>query len=135
MDFVEGGVGGGDEPGGEGPRPVPAGASAANAAVEQEIEDEVFGEVGRLADEEVDGVKGRAAKGRYKPVENGADDGGGVLGGEGVGGRGEDDGAPEQGGPPGVKPRGDYGFGRDAMADLIEGRCRARIAPGFGRGH
>jgi len=135
MDFVEGGVGGGDEPSGEGPGPVPTGAGAANAAVEEEIEDEVFRQVGRLADEEVNDFKSRRTQSRNEPMQGGSNNDGGVIGGKSVCGGGEDDGAPEQCRPPGVEPRGKDGFGRDALADLIEGGSGARIAPGFGRGH
>ncbi len=135
MDFVEGGVGCGDEPCGEGPGPMPADARTANAAVEQQIENEIFGEVRGFADEEVDGVKSRFAEGGREPAENDPENGGGVFGGKSVRGSGEDDGTPEQGGPPGAEPGGSHGFGRDAVSDLAEGGGGPRFAPGFGRGH
>ena len=135
MDFVQGGVARGDEPGGEGPGPVPTDARAANAAVQQRIENEVFGEMRRLADVVMDDFKGGIAEGRREPAENGPNDGARVCGGKGVCGSCEDNDAPEQGGPPGTEPAGNQGFGRNAVADLVERGGGARIAPGFGRGH
>src|SRR5579871_2960274 len=45
VDFVEAGVAGGDDEGGDAPGPVPADAGTADAAEKQNAEDEVFGEV------------------------------------------------------------------------------------------
>ena len=135
MDFVEGGVGGSDEPGGESPGPVPAAARSANAAIKENKEDEVFGEVSGLADEVVDGVNAFVGDGRNEPPENGFDNHAGVGGREGVCGGEENDGGPEQGGPPGAQPGRDEGEKGDAMPDLVEIGGGRWVAPGFGRGH
>jgi len=55
--FVEGGVGSGDEPGGPGPGPTPAGMREADSAEKDQIENEVLGEVRGFADEVVDDVE------------------------------------------------------------------------------
>lgn len=57
MDFVEGGIGGGDEPRAESPGPVPATTRAANATVEKKEKDEVLDEMGAFANEEMNGVE------------------------------------------------------------------------------
>jgi hypothetical protein len=135
VNFVEAGIGGGDEPGGGGPRPAPVGAAGADAAIEKNEEDEVFGEVGAFADEEMEVVDGVGGERGQEPAENGFDDGAGVEGREGVRGEKEDEKGPEDGGKPGTKPGGKKGFGRDAIADFVEIGGGARIAPGFGGGH
>jgi len=94
VDLVESSVGGSDEPCGEGPGPMPTVARAADATVEQHIENEIFGEVRGLANEVVDGLKGRIAEGWHEPVQNGTEDTGGMGIREGVGGSDEDDRAP-----------------------------------------
>jgi len=86
-----------------------------------------------LADEIMDGVKGRFAERWREPVQNGSEDGGGVFGGKSVGGSEEDNHTPEQGGPPGAEPAGNHGFGRNAVTNLVEIGGGPRIAPWFGR--
>jgi len=56
VNFVEAGVTRSDGERGEGPGPAPAFAVAAEAAKEEEIEDEVVGEVGGLAQSEIQGI-------------------------------------------------------------------------------
>jgi len=53
VDFVKGRISSSNEPGEESPRPAPAGAFATNAAVEQQIENEILREMGAFADEVV----------------------------------------------------------------------------------
>src|SRR5262252_4666310 len=53
VDFIEGGIGGGNEPSSKSPRPVPPTAAGTDAAVEKDVEDEIFGEMGAFADGEV----------------------------------------------------------------------------------
>ena len=90
MNFVEAGIGGGNEPGGGGPGPAPAGAIGTDAAIEKNKEDEVFGEVGGFADEEMEMVDGVGGERGQEPAEDGFDDGAGVEGREGVCGEKED---------------------------------------------
>ena len=132
MDFVESGIAGSDEERGESPGPAPADARATNAAIEQEAKDEVFDEVGRLANVVVDQIKLRVGQAGYEPAEDGLDERGGVLGGEGVGGHDEDNGGPKEGGPPGAQPRGDQHLLK-ARLHLGELRRGTRIAPGLVR--
>jgi len=67
-------------------------------------------------------------------VEDGVEDGAGVIGGKGVGGEGENEAGPEDGGPPGAEPVRGKVFAREAVADLLEIGRGAWIAPGFGSG-
>lgn len=135
MDFVQGGVARGDEPGGEGPGPVPADTRAANAAIKQSIKDEEFSEMRGLADIKVDDFKGRIAEGGREPAKNDPENGGGVFRRKRVRGSEEDDGTPEQCGPPGAEPAGKHGIGWNAVTDFVESGGGRRIAPGIGRGH
>jgi hypothetical protein len=134
VDFVEGGIGCGDEPGGPGPGPTPTDLGEADAAEEDQVEDEVFGEVSGLADEVVDDVELRFGDVGKQSVQDGVEDGAGVVGGEGVGGEGENEAGPEDGRPPGAEPVRGEGFAWEAVADLVEIGCGARIAPRFGSG-
>ena len=132
VDFVEGGIGGSDEPGGEGPGPVPAGASAADSAKQEKVKDKVLREVSAFADEVVQVFELDMAEGVSQPGENTFEDGGGVGGGKGVRGREENEGGPEQGGPPSAEPCGEHRLRRDAGAQFFQRGSGARIAPGFG---
>src|SRR2546429_1427253 len=128
VDFIQRGVSGRDGKSEEGPRPTPAGAIATGSAEEEQIENEVLGEVSDLADEIMHFVNLMAGKRREKPAESRLDDGAGVCGGKSVGGERENDRCPKQGRPPGAKPGGNE---RSALTDLIEFRSGARIAPGL----
>jgi hypothetical protein len=134
VDFVKGGIGGGDEPGGPGPGPAPSELREADAAEEDQVEDEIFGEVRGLADDVMDGVELCCGEMRDQSVQDGVEDGAGIVGGEGVGGEGENEAGPQDGGPPGAEPVRYEGFAREAVTDLIEIGCGAWIAPGFGGG-
>jgi hypothetical protein len=134
VDFVEGGISGGDKPGGPGPGPAPTGVSGANAAKEDHIEDEILGEVRGLADEVMDYLKLGSGEMRNEGVKNGIDDRRGVIGGEVVGGEGKDEAGPKDCGPPRAEPLWNDGLTRGAMANFVEIGCRAGIAPGFGCG-
>ena len=90
VNFVESGIGGGDEPGVERPGPVPAPAVAANAAIQQQVEDEIFDEMGRFPDQVVKGEDEVVGGRGQQPAEEGLDDVAGVRGGKGVGGGKED---------------------------------------------
>lgn len=132
MDFVESGIAGGDKERGESPGPAPARAGTSNAAKEEKAKDEVFNEVGRFANVVVDQPKLRVGQTGYEPAENGLQDRGGVLRGEGVGGHDEDDDSPQESRPPDSHPRGDQ--------QLFEARLHfrklgsgTRIAPGLVR--
>jgi hypothetical protein len=69
--------------------------------------------------------------GRQEPTKEWNDETTGVVGRKGVGGSGEDHGGPEKSRPPGTEPRGNKRFGRHAVADLVQVRSGARVAPGF----
>src|SRR6266849_251705 len=132
MDYVESGIAGSDEERGEAPGPAPADARASNAAIEQEAKDEVFDEVGRLANVVVDDVKLFVGQAGYEPAQDGLDERRGVLRGEGVGGHDEDNDGPKEGGPPGAQPRGNQHL-LEARLHLRELRRGTRIAPGLVR--
>ena len=95
VDFIEAGVAGGDDEGGYAPGPVPADADAAHGAEKQDAEDEIFGEVGALANDvmDVDDLVMREVG--EEPAEKRFDDAAGVVGGEDVGGHEEDPASPE----------------------------------------
>jgi len=73
VDFVKGGVGSGDKPSGPGPSPAPAGMCASNATKENQIEDEIFSEVRRFADEVVDYRELGSGEVRNEGVEDGVE--------------------------------------------------------------
>jgi hypothetical protein len=106
VDFVEAGVAGGDDEGGEAPRPAPADAGAANGAEKQNGEDEIFGEVGALANDVVDVGDLAVGEVREEPAQERLDEVAGVFLREKVGGHPEDESGPEEGGPPGAQPGG-----------------------------
>src|SRR5882757_10489668 len=128
VDFIQRGVSGSDGKSEEGPRPAPAGAIATGSAEEEQIENEVLGEVSGLADEIMEFVNLMAGKRTEKPTESRLDDGAGVCGGKSVSGERENDRRPKQGRPPGAEPGGNE---RGALTDLVEFRSGARIAPGL----
>src|SRR2546430_12369795 len=128
VDFIQRGVSGSDGKSEEGPRPTPALAIVTGSAEEEQIENEILGEVSDLTDEIMDFVNLMAGKRTEKPAENRVDDGAGVCGRKSVSGGRENDRRPKQGRPPGAKPSGDE---PGALTDLIEFRGGARIAPGM----
>src|SRR5258707_15771006 len=128
VDFIQRGVSGSDGKCEEGPRPTPALAIVTGSAEEEQIEDEVLGEVSGLADEIMDFVNLMAGKRTEKPTESRLDNGAGVCRGKSVSRERENDRCPKQGRPPGAKPCGNE---RGALTDLIEFRSGARIAPGL----
>src|SRR5260370_26501652 len=129
MDFVEGGIAGSEEEGGESPGPTPADAGAANATIEKQAKNDIFGEMGRLTNVVVDHVKLFAGQAGYEPAEDGLEERGGVLRGEGVGGHGEDNGGPEESGPTGAQPRGDQQL-LEARFNFWDVPRRQRVYPG-----
>jgi|SRR5580658_6378022 hypothetical protein len=132
VDFVHDGIAGGDGKSGEAPRPAPAFAATANAAVDQQAKNKIFNEVGAFADDVVNEIKLVFREVRKEPVHDRGEKAGGVLGGEGVSRECEDNAGPGQSRPPGAKP------GRkeqlvQARLHLGELRHGARIAPGLFR--
>lgn len=57
VDFVKARIDCGHKPGGKAPGPAPAFAIAANATIEQEAKDKIFGEVGAFANEMVNEIE------------------------------------------------------------------------------
>lgn len=135
VEFVENRIDGGDEPCGESPRPVPAVAASADAATKEQIENEVFGEVGGLADQKMDDVDAAVGNGWDEPAEQGLEYEGSVGRREGVCGSEKDQPGPEKDGPPDVEPCRSERSVRNAVADLVEVGCGARVTPGFGGRH
>ena len=111
MNFVQRGVEGGDRKGCEGPAPVPSGTRSANGAIEQNTKDEIFGEVGGFADEEMDAIDLIGGDGGDEGAQEGSEDETGMRGGESVGRQKEDKDRPEQCGPPGSQPGRRFGEG------------------------
>ena len=68
VDFVERGITGGDGKSDEGPRPTPAFAIATGSAEEQQIENEILGEVSGLTNEIMDFVNLMTGKRTEKPT-------------------------------------------------------------------
>jgi hypothetical protein len=132
MDFVERGIPGGDEERGKSPGPAPADAGASNAPKEEQAKNEVFNEVGRLPNVVVDHVKLLVGQTGYEPAEDGLQDCGGMLRGEGVGGHDGNHGGPKKSGPPDAHPRGDQQL-LEARLHLLELWRGTRIAPGLVR--
>ena len=95
VDFIERGVDGGGEPGGESPKPAPTLALAAHSSIQQNTENEILGEVCRLADEAMDGLEPVVGQARNQPVQERREDRGGVLCRKAVGGHQEDHDRPE----------------------------------------
>lgn len=95
VDFVEAGVAGGDDEGGDAPGPVPADARAADGAEKQNAEDEIFSEVGALSNDVMDMDDLVMREVGEEPAEKRLDDAAGVVGGEDVGGHEEDPASPE----------------------------------------
>src|SRR5579864_6950558 len=128
VDFVHDGIACGHREGGNAPGPTPAFAIAPDAAVDEEAENEIFGEVGGLADDVVDEMELVLGEVRDEPFHEEGENGGSVFGGEGVGGKGEDDAGPGNGGPPGTKPRRNEKLVQPRLHLWELGRG-ARIAP------
>jgi hypothetical protein len=106
VNFVEAGVAGGDDQGGEAPRPAPADTGAADGAEEQNGEDEIFGEVGALTNDVVNVGDLAVGEVREEPAQERLDEVARVFLREEVGGHPEDEAGPEEGGPPGAEPVG-----------------------------
>ena len=132
VDFVHDGIASSDRKSGDAPGPAPAFAIAANAAINQEAENKIFGEVGALADEMVDEIELILREPGEEPVNEGRQDAGGVFGRERVGGEREDDASPGDGRPPGAKPCGDQQFVK-AWLHFRQLRGGTGIAPGLVR--
>ena len=130
VDLVEAGVASGDDEGSKAPGPVPTFAGSADAAEKQDTEDEIFGEVGALANEVVDVGDSMMAEMREQPSQERLDDAAGVFGGKEIGGHEEDPARPEQCRPPGAQPARDQ---RRGEARLNFGECGggAWVAPGL----
>lgn len=130
VNFVEGGIGCGDEPSNESPGPAPGRAieaSGADGAIEQEKEDEVFDEMGGFADEVVNEVEGIRRDEREEPAEEWLNDKAGVGGGEGVRGKKRNDGSPKEGGPPGAEPVGETGIMGRARGCRVGAGCLGEV--------
>lgn len=110
VDFVEAGIASGDKPSGKAPGPAPAFAVAAEAAIEEEEKNKVFGEMGAFADQMVDEIEPIVTEVRKKPVDEGRENHGGMFGRKSIGREGEDEAGPEESGPPGANPRGEEEF-------------------------
>ena len=82
MNFIEAGIGGGQEPGREGGGPIPAATMSAQAAIEQQEENKIFAEVGELADDMVNEFDLLMREGGMKPKKYGLEEGAGMGGGE-----------------------------------------------------
>ena len=74
MDLIKCGVAGGNGKGNEGPRPAPALALATRATEKQKVENEVFGEVRRLANVEMIRLDLRFGGGAKDPAQYGLKD-------------------------------------------------------------
>ena len=85
MDFVHDGIACGDGEGRDAPRPAPAFAIAADAAVDQDAKNKIFGEVGALADDVVNEIELVFGEMGEKPFHEEGKNRCGVLGREGVG--------------------------------------------------
>jgi len=110
MDFIHDGIAGGDGEGGDAPRPAPAFAIAAHAAVDQDAKNKIFGEVGALADDVVNETELVFGEVGEKPAHDWGENVRGVLGGERVSRERKDDAGPGDGWPPGPKPGGNEEF-------------------------
>jgi hypothetical protein len=132
VDFVHDGIAGGDGEGGDAPRPPPALAIAADAAVDQHAKNKIFGEVGAFADDMVNEIELVFGEVRKKPVDEGGEKACSVLGREGVGRECEDNAGPGQSRPPRAKPSWKEQL-MEARLQLGELRRGARIAPGLFR--
>jgi len=109
MNFVEGGVDGGDEPSEESPGPVPGAAilaSGPNAVIDEEEENEVLDEMRGFADEMMGELEAVRSDEGEEPAKERLEDKASVVGRKEIRGEEEDKGSPEKGWPPGAKPSG-----------------------------
>ena len=130
MDFIHDRIAGSEGQGGDAPGPAPAFAIAADAAVDQEAENKIFGEVRAFADDVVNELELSFGEMGKEPLHEERENGRGVVRGEGVGREGEDDAGPSNGGPPGAKPGGNQQLVKVRL-HLRQMRGGARIAPGL----
>lgn len=130
VDFVEACVAGGDDEGGDAPRPMPTDACAADSAEEKNAEDEIFGEVSGFTDDVMNVGDLVAAQVREYPAQERLDDAAGVVLRKGVGGHDEDEASPEECGPPGAEPPWNQRGGQ-ARLDFGEVGGGAWVAPGL----
>ena len=130
MDFIHDRIACGEGEGGDAPGPAPAFAIAADAAVDQEAENKIFGEVGRFADDVVNEIELSFGEIGKEPFHEDRENGRGVFRGEGIGREGEDQAGPSDGGPPGAKPGGNQQLVKVRL-HLRQMRGGARIAPGL----
>jgi len=130
VNFVHDGIARGDGKGGDPPGPAPAFAIASDAAINQEAENKIFGEVGAFADEMVHEIELILREPGEEPVNDRRQDVGCVFGRERVGGEREYDAGPSDGRPPRAEPGGDQQLVK-AWLHFRQLRSGTGIAPGL----
>jgi hypothetical protein len=130
MDFVHNGVACSYGESGDTPGPAPALAIAADATVEQNTKNKIFGEVRAFADDVVNEIELSFCEMRVKPLYDYGENRRGVVGREGVGRESENDASPDDCRPPGANPGGDEKLVQ-ARLQLRQVRSGAGIAPGL----